>query len=252
MSCLCVTSLPANTYRLSQFKTKLLLQKPTGWTPAPFLNTTVLLTTYVTIALLPFASNTPSFLTITTLSRTLPFLPLLIPYLVPQSWGSVSHGHEAYSANISHFRTISTLSLLLHLKSTVLALVYNTPNEIYHNRTLLHPFNTTHRSAFNRGSTAIARLFGAVREHPAVGAVGCDVLLSGLSLGIWSGIRGLDAKTLLGLSIPFAPRPKAVVEAVDDTVDSIKMESEKALEKYHSPLPPYPTSPYPTLPCLPL
>jgi len=190
------------------------------------------MTTYFTIFLLPFASNTPSFFTITTISKTLPFLPLILPYLVPQSWGTIAHAHEAYSANISHFRAISTLSLLLHLKITVLALFYNTPNETYHNRTLLHPFNTTHRSAFNRGSTAVSRLFGAVGEHPAVGAVGWDVLLSGLSLGIWTGIRGLDAKTLLGVSIPFYPRPEAMAEPIDEATDAIMVEAEKVLEKY--------------------
>jgi hypothetical protein len=36
------------------------------------------------------------------------------------------------------------------------------------------------------------KLFGAVGENSAVGAAGWDVILSGLSLGVWAASRNLD------------------------------------------------------------
>jgi hypothetical protein len=167
----------------------------------------LLLVTYGNVFLIPFASNTPSFMTISTTSRALVYMPLVLPYIVPESWG-ITHSspHDAYSAYTTLFRTISTIAASLHLKSTALALFYNTPESHYYHPTLLHPFEHEHLSTFDRGSTAVGKLLGAIREHPAVGAVGWDVILSGLSVGAWAAIRGLDAKEMLGSSIPFMER----------------------------------------------
>ena len=69
-------------------------------------------------------------------------------------------------------------------------------------------------------------MFGAALEHPAISAFGSDVLLSGLSLGIWAAIRGLDATDMLASSVPFLPQKAKELE--DVSID-IKEEAEKAV-----------------------
>jgi hypothetical protein len=169
-------------------------------------------------------------MTVAALSRVLPFIPLSLPYILPESFGTVNtHPHTTYNTYTTIFRTIAATSALLHLKSTVLALFYNTPESHYYRHSLLHPFEEEHRSALDRGTTAIGRVFGAVNEHPAVGAVGWDVILSGLSLGIWAAVRGLEPKKMFGSTTPFMERAESVVEEIEDT---IKVEEEKAVQKY--------------------
>jgi len=161
------------------------------------------------------------------------FTPLLLPYTAPESWGKIHsrHPHETYSSYTTLFRTISTISFLLHVKSTGLALVYNTPESRYYRHrlvtsepllsrsecvpsrdtlkypnfaitdpefdySLLHPFKEEHRSSFDRSTTAIGKVFSAISEHPAISAVGWDVILSGVSIGVWAAIRGLDGNEM--------------------------------------------------------
>jgi hypothetical protein len=74
----------------------------------------------------------------------------------------------------------------------------NTPDSDYYRRSAIFniPYKKEHRSPLDRGSIAFGKLFGAMWEHFAVGAVGWDVLLSGLSLGIWATARSLDAHNM--------------------------------------------------------
>lgn len=166
-------------------------------------------------------------MTVSLLSRALPFSFLALPYVIPESWGIVhDHPHDAHSTYTTLFRTISTFSSLLHIKSSFLALFNNTPESTYYRHSLLHPFKEEHRSALNRGSTALSRVFGAVLEHPAISAFGSDVLLSGLSLGIWAAIRGLDAADMLASSVPLLPQK---ANELEDVSIGIKEEAEKAV-----------------------
>jgi hypothetical protein len=168
-------------------------------------------------------------MTISLLLRALPFSFLGLPYIIPESWGTVhNHPHDTNSGYTILFRSISTASLLLHFKASFLALFHNTPESTYYRHSLLHPFKEVHRSALNRSSTALSRVFGAVLEHPAISAVGSDVLLSGLSLGIWAAVRGLDPGDMLGSSVPFLPQKK---RGLEDVPASIKEEVEKAVEQ---------------------
>jgi hypothetical protein len=194
------------------------------------INLLVLALIYSSVFLIPFASNTPSFVTVTAFSRFLPFIPLSLPYILPESLGTVyNHPHATYSTYITVFRTIAATSALLHLKSTVLAIFYNSPESHYYRHSLLHPFKEEHRSTLNRGYTAVSRLLAAVNEHPAVSAVGWDVMLSGLSLGIWAAVRGLEPKKMLGSTTVFMDRVEPDVEEIEDTV---KVEEAKAIQKY--------------------
>lgn len=195
------------------------------------------MSTFGTIFLVPFAANTSAFTNVSAVTRVLPFSLLALPYVIPTSWGSVTtHPHDSQSTYVTVFRTIATTSTLLHVKSTASAFFYNLPDSTYHRHSLLHPFREEHRSALNRSSTAVGRVFGAIGEHPAVSAVGWDVLLSGLSLGIWAAIRGLDAEDMLIASIPFTKRTvDHAGEVLGHELLSIKNETEKSLKKYVQP-----------------
>jgi hypothetical protein len=168
-------------------------------------------------------------MTVSLLSKALPFSFLALPYVIPESWGVIhDHPHDTHASYTTLFRTISTISSLLHLKSSFLALFNNTPENTYYRHSLLHPFKEEHRSALNRGSTALSRVFGAVLEHPAISAFGSDVLLSGLSLGIWAAVRGLDPADILGSSVPFLAQKQ---RALEDVSTSVKEEAEKAIKQ---------------------
>jgi len=98
---------------------------------------------------------------------------LALPYIIPETWGNVHrHPHDTHATYTTLFRSISTISSLLHVKSSFFALFHNTPESTYYRHSLLHPFEEEHRSALNRGSTALSRIFGAVLEHPAISAFG--------------------------------------------------------------------------------
>ena len=168
-------------------------------------------------------------MTISVLSRALTFSFLALPFIIPEKWGTIhSHPHDSHRTYTILFRTISTMSLLLHFKSSFLALFNNTPESTYYRHSLLHPVKEEHRSALNRSSTAFSRVFGAVLEHPAISAAGSDVLLSGLSLGVWAAIRGLDPREILGSSVPFMEPAQKELENVST---SIKAEAEKAVQQ---------------------
>jgi hypothetical protein len=206
------------------------LTKPEGWLPNPAIHLTLLALTYSNLFLVPFASNTPSLLNVTALTRILPLIPLTLPYILPERLGTVhNQPHATYSTYTTIFRTIAATSALLHFKSTVLALFYNTPESQYYRHSLLHPFKEEHRYALNRGYTAFGRVLSSVNEHPAVGAVGWDVMFSGLSLGIWAAIRGLEPMKMLSSTVPFMERVEPVVGEAEDT---IKVEEEKVVQKY--------------------
>jgi hypothetical protein len=147
--------------------------KPEGFVPKPALYLFLLVSNFVVTFLIPYASNTPTFMTVSMLSRALPFSFLALLYIIPETWGNVhSRPHDTHATYTTLFRSISTISSLLHVKSSFFALFHNTPESTYYRHSLLHPFEEEHRSALNRGSTALSRIFGAVLEHPAISASG--------------------------------------------------------------------------------
>ncbi|CAG8974374.1 hypothetical protein HYALB_00010625 [Hymenoscyphus albidus] len=218
-------SMGVTSNRFSEIKEKMFPEKPEGFIPHTGLYISLILTNFMSIFLIPFASNTPSFTTISILSRTLPFSFLALPYIIPQSWGKIhTNPHTPQLTYSTIFRTISAISLL-HLKTTTLALIHNTPSEYTYRHSILHPFSSEHHSTLDRGSTAVTSLLGAIGEHPAVSAAGWDVLLSGLNLGIWAAARGLDANDTMSSCIPFFGSVKKVSEAAEEViVDEIKEE----------------------------
>ncbi|KAM3065687.1 hypothetical protein ACMFMG_011393 [Clarireedia jacksonii] len=201
---------------------KLVPQRADTWLPKSGFYITILLATYSTVFLIPFASNTSSFMNIALWSKALPFAPMLLPYIIPKSWGNnYEHPHEAHASYMKVFRTISTISSLMHLKASGLALFYNTPEQHYYRHNLLHPIEKVHRSSTDRAVTAIESVLGAVGDHPAVGAAGYDVVISGLSLGIWSAVRGLDGNQILRFIIPWMEKGKQAAKEVKSELENM-------------------------------
>ncbi|RDL40586.1 Uncharacterized protein BP5553_00565 [Venustampulla echinocandica] len=216
-------SIPATSSRYSQLVGKIIPTKPEGFVPKPAPYIALLLANFACIFLIPFASNTTSFMTISYLSRALPFSFLALPYIIPTRWGSIhTHPHSAHNTYTTLFQTISIFSTILHLKATAVALFSNAPASYSYRHILLHPFEKEHHPALDRASTAVSRLLGAIGEHPAVSAAGWDVLLSGISLGIWAGIRGLDVREMLRSSAPSRASTKKLIEDAAPTAISVK------------------------------
>ncbi|KAL2074351.1 hypothetical protein VTL71DRAFT_8129 [Oculimacula yallundae] len=225
-------SVPVTSSRYSHLLEKIVPKKQDGFLPKPTVYVSILLASFATTFLIPYAANTTSFWNVSGISKILPFSFLVLPYVIPAGWGTISnHPHESYSTYTTLFRIISTFSAALHLKSTAVALFNNVPESTYYRHSLLHPFREEHRTVLGRGSAAFGRIFGAMGEHPAVGLVATDVLLTGLSLGIWAAIRGLDATDILRSSIPFMSRTKSSSskDVVDNISEAIKTEAKEAI-----------------------
>jgi hypothetical protein len=78
------------------------------------------------------------------------------------------------------------------------------------------------------------KVLGAIGDHPAVSAVGWDVILSGLSLGLWAAARSLDVQGVLassGLYYNTASLPKSVTEEIAEVAE----QSTKAIEATPTP-----------------
>lgn len=205
-------------------KHKFVLHRPDNWCPKPALYLVPLMISMLGNFLVPLASNTPSFMTIMLFTKVSLFVPLLLPYITPASWGNVhTHPHDVHSAYTTLFKSLAIASLLLHVKTTVIAVVSNTSDSYYHRHSLFHPFKQEHRSAFERSTSAVGSVVGSFGDHPAVSAVAWDVLLSGFSMGTWAAIRGLDAHSMLSSSgVPFIRATSTkVIEKAEEAVGTI-------------------------------
>ncbi|KAI1378350.1 hypothetical protein F4677DRAFT_392366 [Hypoxylon crocopeplum] len=222
---------PLPTSRLIQIRDKLIPPKPKDWHLHPFILQITLVFNYGSIFFLPYAAETPSFMNMAFLARASTFLPLILPQIVPVSWGTVhSHPHDAYGSFTAIFRTISAVSFALHIKSSISGLVYNLPNSHYHRHSVFLPWDMKERSTWERSTTASSKVLGSISDHPAVQAVGWDVLVSTLSLGLWAAVRATDVQDIIESTIPFYnSRRKIEQTAKDETPRTpIKAESEPA------------------------
>lgn len=116
-----------------------------------------LLSTYISVFILPSTSNTPHFLPTLAISHIALFLPLYFP---PPKLGPY---------------LVGGLSVLLHINQTVRCINEEDPLKHYHRN---HNILPTDANAW------------AFFHHPAVSSVGWDVILCGLSLLVWSAVDG--------------------------------------------------------------
>ena len=177
--------------------------KPQNWSLKPGVFLLSITLSYAGIFYLPYAAETPSFNRVVAAARGLTFAPLILQSLAPVSWGLVHpHPERANSAFTDLFRLMSFLSLVLHGMATFTGLRYNLPDSHYHRHSKLLPWDIEERSKWERARTASGKLLGSMADHPVVAAVGYDVLLSGLSIGIWAAVRSLRASHVLTSAVP--------------------------------------------------
>ncbi|KAI9892728.1 MAG: hypothetical protein M1814_001148 [Vezdaea aestivalis] len=192
-------------------------QKPASWTPYPALHIFPLAVSSIAIFLLPFAAGTSTFTFVRSFPAFHTYVHGLLPFFVPETWGSVSRTPKQRTELLSSiFRFLAVVSLALHVKATAVALIDNTPNSHRHRHSF--PFFVPvdeQRSKLERSRTAVGNLFGAISDHPAVTAVGSDVILSSISVMTWSYVRALDSQTLLSFCIPYY---NATVGAIKENV----------------------------------
>ena len=181
--------------------------KPLLWTPHPLLHLVPLTITFVCVFLLPFVVGSSFLMPLLSIPYLHCYLHVLIPWIIPTGWGqSYASSKNAQRTYSQLFKFIAIMSLLLHLKATVVALLDNTPESYRHRHSILFFKRDEQRSALQRGSTAVSKVFGAINDHPAVAYAGWDVLLCGVTAIIWATVRGLDAQAMLEVCVPFYRR----------------------------------------------
>ncbi|KAK8082535.1 hypothetical protein PG996_001316 [Apiospora saccharicola] len=177
---------------------------PNNWCPHPAVFLAGLAVNFAAIGLLPHAAETPSFVKVVMISRVATFLPLLLPKVVPVSWGTVHpHPHDAYGSFTTLFRFLSAASFFLHAKATLYGLSYNLPNSHYHRHSRFLPWDVEERSAWERSTTALGKVIGSISDHPVVAGVGWDALICVMSLGIWAAVRATDIQAIIKSAVPY-------------------------------------------------
>ncbi|KAI1353093.1 hypothetical protein F5Y01DRAFT_277752 [Xylaria sp. FL0043] len=197
-----VIPLPTSTW--TRLRNKLIHPKPAGWAPNPrLLYAVIVLNCGLTLSL-PYAAGTSGFPKVAFLARASTFLPILLPKIIPVNWGNIQqHPHGAYESLTKLFKFLSTAAFALHAKTTLVALLSNAPNSHYHRHSVLLPWNIEERSRWERSTSALGKVLGSISEHPAVAAVGWDVLLCALSLGLWAAVRAINVGDMISTSTPF-------------------------------------------------
>lgn len=149
------------------------------------------------------AVNTPHLKAVVLASRGLAMAPLVLPYVIPASWGSThTKPHETYRVYTRLFKMISLASFVLHGQATLEGLAHSTPDAYYHRHSDYLPFDIESRSAWERTTSGFGRILGATADHPVVSGAGCDVLLSALSLGLWAAVRTTGLQDILACTVP--------------------------------------------------
>lgn len=195
--------LPLRTSPWTRLRNKLIPPKPNGWVPnAVLLHTAIALNFGLTMTL-PYAAGTSTFANLALLARASTFLPVLLPKIIPVHWGRVqSRSHGTYESFVKLFKFLSGAAFATHAKTTLVALLSNAPNSHYHRHSALLPWDVEHRSLWERSTSAFGKVLGSTSDHPVVAAVGWDVLLCGLSLGLWAAVRGISVRDMMNASVP--------------------------------------------------
>ncbi|KAI1879632.1 hypothetical protein JX265_002586 [Neoarthrinium moseri] len=204
--------------------------KPLNWCPHPAIFLGAVLINFAAVFVLPYAAETPSFAVVALIARASTFLPVLLPKVVPATWGTVHpHPHNAYSSFTTLFRVLSVVSFVLHAKASFLGLSYSTPDSHYHRHSRFLPWDVEERSVWEQSTTALGKVLGSTADHPVVAAVGRDALLCTVSLGLWAAVRASDVGNIFMSTVPFYGKPGVPVtthEASPTPQPAIKSEPE--------------------------
>lgn len=195
-------------HRLTRIQNAIFPPKPRNWSLKPGIILLSVMASYATTFVLPYAAETPSFNRVFGTSRALTFVPLVLQTIAPSSWGTSRRSQgKASSALTDLFRFMSVMTCALHGMATFTGLRYNVPHAHYHRHSRLLPWDIEERSRWERTTTAVGKLLGATRDHPVVAAVGYDVLISALSVGLWAAVRSLGAGDILIAVVPLYKKP---------------------------------------------
>ncbi|KAL2133390.1 hypothetical protein VTI74DRAFT_2433 [Chaetomium olivicolor] len=218
--------IPPEETRIARALHKIFPRKANNWFPKPSLLIVPLILNYLATLWLPWTAGTSSFPTAVFLTRLLTLAPVMLPNIVPTSWGIVySDPRDAYPSITKLFRTISAMTGLLHVKTTLSALLYNLPGSYKHRHSIKIPLDIEKRSKWERTATAIEKVLGSMTDHPVVSAAGKDVLLSALTLGIWAAVRSADVGNMLRVAIPF---PKSLQRSSSEEAPTETVKAEEA------------------------
>ncbi|KAK3379490.1 hypothetical protein B0T24DRAFT_521171 [Lasiosphaeria ovina] len=214
--------------RLERLLNRALPPKPDNWWPKPVLFFVPLTLNYGAIISLPYAVGTASFPVTAVLARALTFAPLVLPAIVPESWGVVyPDPHGVYGTFNKLFQFMSAAGLLMHAKATAVGLWHNMPEAYKHRHSIKIPFDTEKRSKWERSATAVEKVLGSMTDHPAVTGAGRDVLMCGLSLGLWAAVRAMDTGDMLQSIVP-GYKAASGLQPTDPTQLPVKAESPAA------------------------
>ncbi|KAI0887476.1 uncharacterized protein GGS22DRAFT_157242 [Annulohypoxylon maeteangense] len=190
--------LPVAPSRLVQIRDRFFPRKPKNWYLSPGSFGLALAINYSTIFLLPLAAETPSFVNVVFFTRASTFLPLILPRIAPTSWGTIhAHPHDAYRPFTTIYRSVSFMSFVYYAKATIIALIANIPNSHRHRHSVFFAWDMEERTNWERSSTAVGKVLGSIFDHPAVLAVGWDVLICTFSLGLWAAVRATNTQHII-------------------------------------------------------
>ncbi|KAL7626202.1 hypothetical protein AAE478_002972 [Parahypoxylon ruwenzoriense] len=214
---------------LVRIRYKFFPPKPKNWHPHILVPLTALALNYGSIFLLPYAADTESFVNVVLFTRFSTFLPLILPEIIPASWGTIQlNPHDTYNSLTSIFQIISAASFTLHIKATLVGLAYNLPSSHHHRHSAFILWDVDEQAAWERGTTPLSKVLGSISDHPVVKAVGGDVLIYTFSLGLWAAVRAADARDMLKLAMPIYDFRRKTEQVFADEISnpSVKTDSE--------------------------
>lgn len=167
----------------------------------PILYSLSMVPTFLIAMLIPITSNTIFFMPLSLAFRYSAFLPLGLIYMLPD-WGIMDprSDDDMQAAYNALFCVFALLSGSLYYNSTLAALLQNTTES----RSFLHRMTREGDSPLEGSPSVANKIFAAIGDHPVVNAAVWDVLLSGLSLGVWASARDLDLCDILSRCCHYA------------------------------------------------
>ncbi|CAN8096294.1 unnamed protein product [Discula destructiva] len=190
--------------------------KPRNWCLKPGYILLSVMLSYATIYVLPHVAGSPSFGRIIVLSRALTFVPLLLQTTAPPWMGVVLPQKRTVDPAFTDlFRFMAVVGCALHARALLLGLTYNMPHAQYHRHSKILPWDIEERSRWERTTTSLGKLLGALRDHTVIAGAGYDVLLSSLSIGLWAALRPLAAGDVLAAVVPLYNRAEEGTKTTD-------------------------------------
>jgi hypothetical protein len=181
----------------SRSRSKLSQPDQHTWTPYRSFYGIPLFFTVISVALIPYVSNTPNFLPVLYIPHVCLMLPPLLQNVIFRCWG-MNHltPQEASRYYLVIFRVIIGLALVLQAKTTIVAVFDDTLTKHEHRHSILYP-GKWHPAGNDEGRWVA--LWTAFGDHPAVSSVGWDTVICLLSLIAWVVSQKLKVRVLFGL-----------------------------------------------------